>query len=90
MNNLTYILVVVGAITSATRLATELEKKGCKSIKVIRTPIVLSAGGCSYSIKLPESDINILRSVVSIRRYRVKKIYSVVEEGRECEYNDIS
>ena len=85
-----YILVVVGAITSTTRLGTVLEKNGCKNINIIRTPIVISSGGCSYSLKMDEKDIDVLRSVTASRRFRIKKIYSVNDSGQECEYNDIS
>lgn len=87
---MTYILAVVGAITSATRLATHLEKNGCKNINLIKTPAAISAGGCSYSLKMNELDLNALRSATSSRKFKVKKIYLVTEEGQECEYNDIS
>lgn len=87
---MTYILAVVGAITSTTRLATHLEKIGCKNINVIRTPVIISSGGCSYSVRLGEENIEKLRSVSSARRFRVKKIYKVTENEQECEYDDIS
>lgn len=90
MNTLTYILAVVGAVTTATRLAGVLEKSGCKNVKVIRTPVVISSGGCSYSVRINEENLNELLEASSHRRLRVKKIYRVQEFGQECEYHDIS
>ena len=43
---MTNILVVVGAITSATRLAKRLFKNGDDKARVISTPTELGGGGC--------------------------------------------
>ncbi|MBQ7975426.1 MAG: DUF3343 domain-containing protein [Clostridia bacterium] len=87
---MTYILAVVGAITSATRLAAQLEKQGCKDLRVIRTPYDISIGGCSYSVRMKESCLQQLYSVLNHRRFKAKKIYRVTENDRECDYDDIS
>ena len=87
---MTYILAVVGAVTTATRLAGALEKTGCRTVKIIRTPVAISSGGCSYSVRINEENLNDLFETSSHKRFRVKKIYRVQEFGQECEYYDIS
>ena len=82
------ILAVTGAITSATRLAGVLEKRGCIKARVVHTPAEISQGGCSYSVKLPESCMSILLSASG--RFRIKGIYRERTENGEAVYDNIS
>lgn len=82
------ILVVVGAITSATRLAKRLTKNGDKLARVISTPQELGGGGCSYSVRASrESEQFIRNNPVGIS---IKRIYIEEKNGEERYYRDIS
>lgn len=82
------LLAVTGAITSATRLVKALEKRGCIKARVVHTPAEISKGGCSYSVKLPESCNAILVTVSG--KFRIKGIYRERTENGETVYDDIS
>lgn len=45
------VLVIVGPITSATRLLKCTQNKGNLAARIVHTPSSLGGGGCSYSIK---------------------------------------
>jgi len=84
------IFAVTGAVTTATRLARELEKKGCVRVRVVHTPAEIGTGGCSYSVRMPENCIALLLAVSSSKRFRIKKIYRERTENGEKIYDDIS
>ncbi|MDD6215099.1 MAG: DUF3343 domain-containing protein [Firmicutes bacterium] len=82
------ILVVVGSITSATRLVKRLEKYGDSSAKVINTPSKLGGSGCSYSVRARLSSENFIRN--NLYGISIKKIYIEDRTGKERIYHDIS
>ncbi len=82
------ILVVVGSITGATRLAKRLAKYGSANARVINTPAALGGSGCSYSVRAPHSDERLIRS--SLHGISIKKIYIEHSVGKERQYYDIS
>ncbi len=82
------ILVVVGSITSATRLAKRLAKYGNSNARVINTPAALGGSGCSYSVRAPRSDEQLIRN--NLHGITIKKIYVEETDGKEKYYYDIS
>ena len=67
------ILVLVGATTSATRLAKRLLKYGDRRARVIATPIALGGGGCSYSVIASKESLDYIKN--NLRGITVKGIY---------------
>ena len=84
------ILATTGAITTASRLAGELEKLGCLNVRVVRTPSEIASGGCSYSVSLPEESLPVLRSIINNKRFKVRKILRQITKNGEREFDDIS
>ena len=84
------ILATTGAITTASRLAGELEKLGCLNVRVVHTPAEIASGGCSYSVSLPEEDLPLLRSLMNNKRHRVRRILRQRVTNGEREFDDIS
>lgn len=80
------LLVVVGSITSATRLAKQLAKYGDKNARVISTPTQLGGGGCSYSVWASLTSEQFIRNT----QISVKHIYIEEKDGKERYYRDIS
>lgn len=79
------ILVVVGAITSATRLAKRLLKYGDKRTRIISTPAALGGGSCSYSVVASGENIDFIKN--NLRGISIKGIFYKNSEG---DYRDIS
>lgn len=82
------ILVVVGSITGATRLAKRLTKYGDRKARVIGTPTQLGGGGCSYSVRASRSSEQFIRN--NLHGISVKGIYIEKKLGSTGEYYDIS
>jgi len=51
------ILITIGSVTTASRFARVMERRAGKHASVVQTPSELNTGGCSYSVKINESDI---------------------------------
>jgi len=82
------IIVVVGSMASATRLARRINRSG-KSARVISTPANLRTNeGCSYSVRTELSAKNIIAN--SSRGLTVRGIYIEDIVGEKRVYNDIS
>jgi len=82
------ILVEVGSITSATRLAKRLVRAGDKSARVISTPKELGKSGCSYSVKASENSVDFIKN--NHQGITVKAIYIEKIRGEERSFYDIS
>ena len=82
------ILVVVGAITSATRLSKRLVKCGDRTAHVVATPPELGGGGCSYSVRASLTSEVLIRN--NLDGITVKRIYIEEGSGKERYYRDIS
>ena len=80
------ILVVVGAITSATRLSKRLFKNGDDKARVISTPAELGGGGCSYSVRASLASEQFIRN----SQISFKRIYIEKKTGEGIVYRDIS
>ena len=83
-------LITVGSITTAARLAAILERNtGCPA-ETVHTPAAVNKGGCSYSVRFPEQHIERAREPISEYKVPVKKYYSETICGGRREYHDIS
>lgn len=82
------ILVEVGSITSATRLAKRLVRAGDRVARVISTPKELGKSGCSYSVKASRDSVDFIRN--NHQGISIKAIYIEEFKGERREYRDIS
>lgn len=82
--------IVVGSITTATRLAKILEKTAGIPASAVHTPSSISRGGCSYSVRTNEQFLNTVRMVISEFNIRIKAIYIEEFNNGEREYRAIS
>lgn len=82
--------IVIGSVTTATRLARILEKTIGVPASVTHTPAAIKSGGCSYSVRINDSSLGAVRKVVDEYGINIKGIYKEEISGREREYRDIS
>lgn len=82
------ILVVVGSVTGAARLAKRLAKAGDRNARMINTPAALGGSGCSYSVRASLSSEEFIRN--NLHGISIKKIYIEKSDGNRREYRDIS
>ena len=68
-------LITIGSITTATRIARLIESKTGLHGKVIHTPKEINRGGCSYSIRYNDSHEEILRRTVEKYNIPARKWY---------------
>ena len=87
---MTYILAVIGSVTTASRLKHLTEQMGCKEVRVIHTPTAIHSGGCSYSVKVPEKCRLLLTEAISKSGIKIKELYREAIENGESVYIDIS
>lgn len=83
------IIVIVGSVTSATRLARRINSLTYDGAQVISTPVDLrSHSGCSYSVRTSLKNENIVRS--NLNGLNIKGIFIEKRDGKERSYYDIS
>ena len=83
------IIIVVGSITSATRLARHINKQSVSGAKVVSTPDGLKDHlSCSYSVKTSLSNETVVRN--NLEGLNIRGIYIEKKEGKERFYYDIS
>lgn len=83
-------LVTIGSVTTAARLARLLEKETCHPAEIVHTPSVINKGGCSYSIRISEQYIDVVKAVALKYKVPVRKYYSEGTEDGKRVYNVIS
>ena len=82
------ILVEVGSITSATRLAKRLMRAGDKHARVVSTPKELGKSGCSHSVKASLESVDFIKN--NHQGISVKAIYREEINIGGRVYHDIS
>ena len=85
---MTYILAVIGSVTTASVIERRLMKHGCTDVSVTHTPVAVKPGGCSYSVKVPGQYLDLLLSLAE--KGEIKKLYRINEINGERSYHDIS
>ncbi len=83
------IIIVVGSITSATRLARRINSQSLAGARVISTPQELrNSSSCSYAVKTALSNEQIVRN--NLAGLNVRGIYIEEKSGNVRSYHDIS
>ncbi len=82
--------IVIGSVTTATRLARLLERIVGVPTSVVHTPAAIKTGGCSYSVRITGCTAQTVKAVVDEYRFNIKGIYAEEFSGEEREYRDIS
>lgn len=84
------IYAVVGAVTTAGRLARKMQAAGDLSARVVHTPAELNGGGCSYSVRTAFRSAEPVARIANENRIRVRRYYrEVMVNGRRV-YSAIS
>lgn len=82
--------IVVGSVTTATRLAKLLEKNLGVPVSVSHTPAAIKNGGCSYSARISGVSADRVKGIVSDYKVNIKSIYAEEFSDGERVYRDIS
>lgn len=82
--------IVVGSITTASRLAKLIEKTTGIPADVVHTPAAIKSGGCSYSVRVSGSTAQTIKNISDEYGINIKAIYAENFSGGEREYRDIS
>ena len=83
------IIVIVGSVTSAARLAKRINNLSISGAQVISTPVGLrSHSGCSYSVRTSLNNESIVRN--NLGGLNIKGIFIEKRDGKERSYYDIS
>lgn len=83
------IIIIVGSITSATRLAKRINSLSTERAQVISTPADLRNNlSCSYSVRTALANEHIVRN--NLYGLNIRGIYIEEKNGKERSYHDIS
>lgn len=83
------IIIIVGSITSAARLAKRINNLSTERAQVISTPPELRNNlSCSYSVKTSLKNEHIVKN--NLNGLNVRGIYLEKRDGKERTYYDIS
>lgn len=85
-----FVYIVVGSITTASRLAKLIEKTAGIPADVVHTPSAIKSGGCSYSVRVFGCTVGTIKKISYEYGINIKAIYAENFSGREREYRDIS
>ncbi len=82
-------LVTIGSVTTAARVAKTIENSLGVSVSVVHTPSELNNGGCSYSIRFNDRYESDILRLVTEYKVPVKKWYrEIYDDGRRV-YNAV-
>ena len=86
--------IVLGSVTSATRLARAIEREMGIPAYVVHTPAAIRTGGCSYSVNVSGMraayDAERVREIASEQGASVKNIYNDEYRNGERVYHAVS
>lgn len=89
-----FLYIVLGSVTSATRLARAIEREMGIPAYVVHTPSAIRSGGCSYSVNVSGMntayDAECARRIASEQGASVKNIYNDVYRNGERVYYAVS
>ncbi len=69
-----YYLAIYSSITLANRVKKELGNTG-RHLSVIRTPSLISQGGCSYALRFKKNLLDKIKDLSMILGINIKRIY---------------
>lgn len=87
---MSFLLAVIGSITTATRLVKKIEQVSGISARIVHTPEEIAVGGCSYSVKTKAEHMPIVADTAAKNKIRVKGWYLAQNSDGETVYHDIS
>lgn len=82
-------LVTIGSITTAARLARIIEKNTGAPAEVIHTPPHLNKGGCSYSVRFADKYAARARALINEYKVPARKFYSESLDGGQRVYHAV-
>lgn len=82
-------LITIGSVTTATRLARLLERNTGYPASVVHTPSSINKGGCSYSVRFNEGMIVQAKKIIKDYGVPVRKFYSEDVKNGKRVYNDL-
>ncbi len=83
-------LVTIGSITTATRLARLIERNTGSAASVVNTPMSIKTGGCSYSVRFGDRIKDDVLRIMRQYNIPIRKIYRESYNGKKRVYYDIS
>ena len=83
-------LVTIGSITTAERLARIIERNTGTHATVVHTPASINKGGCSYSVRFNDRFENDARRLIREYNISVKRFYREGWNGAERVYHAVS
>lgn len=81
--------VVVGSATAAERLRKTAEKNIGIPAYVVKTPAPIRKGGCSYSVRIDDRALNMIKKIARDRGLSYKGIYTVRKKNGESVYHAV-
>lgn len=83
-------LITIGSITTAARLARLIEKETGHPAEIVHTPVVINKGGCSYSVRFAEQYVDAVKATINKYKVPVRKYYSEAFVDGKRVYNAVS
>ncbi len=81
--------ILVGSVTTATRLKKAAEKNIGFPAYVVHTPSAIHAGGCSYSVRIDDRAIDDIKTIAADNEISVRGIYIEKKENGERVYHAV-
>ena len=83
--------ILVGSITTATRLKKQLEASSGYPADVVHTPKQLNeTGGCSYSVRADDRLVPFVSAICSEHSIKIKGVYTEEIRNGERVFNAVS
>lgn len=82
--------IVIGSVTTATRLARIFERSFGVPASVAHTPAAIKNGGCSYSVRINGVSADRAKQIIKNYGINIKGIYTEELSNGERVYRDIS
>lgn len=83
-------LITIGSVTTASRLAKLIEKEMHLKARVMHTPSQLNKGGCSYSVIVTSDNCDYIRNLAEKYNIKIKRCYEEIFTREGCVYNVLS
>lgn len=87
---MSFLVAVIGSITTATRFAKKLEQLTGISVRIVHTPEELGSAGCSYSLKTRSEYLPIVMDTAAKNKVKVKGYYLEEKTEGKVVYHAIS
>lgn len=82
--------ILIGSVTTATRLKKAAEKIIVFPAYVVHTPSALNQGGCSYSVRVDDRALNEIRKIAGDNEIPIRRIYIERTVNGERVYDVVS